>query len=163
MNLLAIKALAALALVVGIFGAGWKLGSEHTQAQWDREKAELNAKAVEELAAAQQHTRDVEADMQERLRKTTAAYTQKLKEKNDEENAAVERARTDGLFVNAECPSNPNTVSSAASSTGGSHAATRVRLHEKDGEFLIRLASEADRTAEQLTACQTILNEERHD
>lgn len=161
MNLLAIKLLAALALVAAVFGFGWHLGSEHTQAQWDREKAELNAQAAQEIAAANQRVLDAEHAATARIAQAEQAFTKKLQEKQDAEIAAVERARTDGLFINAECPSAADPVSSPAGNTGRGARQARVKLPATDGEFLVRLAAEADRVTEQLSACQDMLQKER--
>lgn len=156
-----IKIIACILVLIAAFGFGWRQGSLSVQSEWDREKAEINAQTAIAVSEANERTRAIEADMNERLRQVTGAYSRKLQEKNNAENAAVERAATGGLFINAECPAASGELPNSTPSTDGSPRTARVKLPAKDGEFLIRLAAEADRITEQLTSCQSILEAER--
>lgn len=160
-NLTTIKwALVATALL-GAFASGMKIGRDGVQAAWNAEKAAMNADAAEQIQQAMNKALATERESAKKVAEVSAKYQAVLKEKHHAEAAAVERARTNGLYVNAHCPAAADPVSDVAASTGGHHGEARVRLSEEDGEFLVRLAAEADRITEQLSACQAILESER--
>jgi hypothetical protein len=156
-----IKWIAIGLCVAAAFGAGWSWNGARLQAAWDAEKAELNAKAVEAVQAAMNNALETEREAARRIAVHSAQYQIALKERQGEEADAIDRARTGGLFINAKCSSGGDGVSEATSGASGRNGATRVELPKEDGEFLIRLAAEADRITEQLKACQAILEQER--
>jgi len=160
-SLATLKWIAIGVVVAAAFGAGWSWNGDRLQAAWDAEKAELNAEAVEAVQAAMSNALEAERDAAQKLAATSTKYQKALKEKQGEEAAAIDRARTGGLFINAKCPSSGDGVSEASSGASGRDGETRVELPREDGEFLIRLAAEADRVTEQLNACQSILEQER--
>lgn len=160
-NLALLKLLAIAALAAALFGFGWSMGSEHVEAKWNLEKAELNAQAAKELDEANARVRKTEQAARDRLAQTEHLYLDKLKDKSNEETLALTRARSGGLHINAKCPNTLDTVSNPTELATGRDGETRVELPREDGEFLIRLAAEADRVTEQLTTCQAILESER--
>jgi hypothetical protein len=161
MNLTMLK-WAAIGLVVCLsFIFGWNQGSLNVQAQWAKEKAELNAQAAKEIEEANNRVRAVERESYIKVAQTEQLFNKKLREKSNEEASALDRARNGGLFINAKCQSRTNTVSGTSSSSSSSDGETRVELSKEDGEFLIRIAAEADRVTEQLSACQKLLEDER--
>jgi hypothetical protein len=161
MNLTMLK-WAAIGLVVCLsFIFGWNQGSLNVQAQWAKEKAELNAQAAKEIEEANNRVRAVERESYIKVAKTEQLFNKKLREKSNEEASALDRARNGGLFVNAKCTGRSNTVPGTTSSSSSSDGETRVELSKEDGEFLIRIAAEADRVTEQLSACQKLLEDER--
>lgn len=151
----------ALLVVIGAYFYGHSEGADSVQAKWSAEKAQLNAQALAELQAANERVKEVEKEMGDRLQTAAEKYMKVIKEKSNAEAAAIDRAGSGGLFINAKCEGGSDAVSGAAGGTGGSDGTKRVELPRADGEFLIRLAAEADRVAEQLTACQAVLREER--
>lgn len=161
MNFTTIKWAAIGCVVIAAFMFGWTQGSLSVQAQWDKEKAELNAQAAKEIQEANDRVRAIERESYLKVAQTEQIFNKKLKEKDLEEVNALNRARTSGLFVNAKCPSSINAVSGAAKNSSSGDGETRVELHQADGEFLIRFAAEADRVTEQLSACQKLLEDER--
>jgi hypothetical protein len=161
MNLTMLK-WAAIGLVVCLsFIFGWNQGSLNVQAQWAKEKAELNAQAAKEIEEANNRVRAVERESYIKVAQTEQLFNKKLREKSNEEASALDRARNDGLFVNAKCAGRSNTVPGTTSSSSSSDGEARVELSKEDGEFLIRIAAEADRVTEQLSACQKLLEDER--
>ena len=161
MNLTTIKwAVVGVAFILACLFS-WTQGALNVQAKWDKEKAELNARAAAEIEAANNRVRAIERESYLKVAQTEQLFNKKLKEKDLEEANALNRARTGGLFVNAKCPSGADTVPGASSSSGSSDGETRVELPQADGEFLIRFAAEADRITEQLSACQKLLEDER--
>ncbi len=161
MNLTMLK-WAAIGLVVCLsFIFGWNQGSLNVQAQWSQEKAELNAQAAKEIEEANNRVRAVERESYIKVAKTEQLFNKKLREKSNEEASALDRARNGGLFVNAKCTDRSSTVPRTTSNSSSSDGETRVELSKEDGEFLIRIAAEADRVTEQLSACQKLLEDER--
>jgi hypothetical protein len=160
-SLASLKWIAIALCVVVAFGAGWDLGGDRVQAKWDAEKAELNAKAAEAIQTAMNRTLAAEREAAAKVAATSAKYQMKLQEKQSEEVAAIEHARAGGLYINAQCPSGGNSVSQTGSGSSGRNGEARVKLPDETAESLLRLAAEADRVAEQLNACQNILEEER--
>lgn len=160
-NLALVKAIAVALILAATFAFGWSTGSDRVQAKWDRERAELNAQAAKEISEANARVRAAEQATSARVAQAERNFINKLKEKSHAETLAIDRANTGGLFINAKCPNNSNAVSGSASGAGTSDGETRVELPRADGEFLIRLAAEADRVVEQLNTCQSILESER--
>lgn len=160
-NLALLKLLAVAAVAFALFGFGWSMGSEHVEAKWNLEKAELNAQAAKELSDANDRVRKTEQAARDRLAQTEHLYLDKLKDKSHAETLAIDRANNGGLFINAKCPNRLDAMPDATQLASGGDGETRVELPKADGEFLIRLAAEADRVAEQLSTCQAILESER--
>jgi hypothetical protein len=160
LNLQTIKWILIGLVVAAAFGAGWSWNGARLQAAWDAEKAELNAKAVESVQVAMNQALEAERDAAKQIAATSAKYQKALKEKQNEEAAAIERSRNGGLYINAKCPSGGNGVSETSTSSSGRDGETRVELPRADGEFLIRLAAEADRVTEQLNSCQQLLEQQ---
>lgn len=165
LNLKSFKIYAFAILAILIIGTsvaiGYRYGAMQVQSKWDKEKAELNAQAAKEIEEASNRVRAIEREANARVVQTEQLYNKKLKEKSNEEADALNRARTGGLFVNAKCPNAQGAVPGATSDSAASDGETRVELPKEDGEFLIRLAAEADRVTEQLSACQKLLEDER--
>ena len=151
----------ALLVVIGAYFYGHSEGADSTLAKWNAEKAELNAQALSDLQVAHARVKEVEKEMDGRLQVANNKYLKVIKEKKNAEAAAIDRAGSGGLFINAKCEGGADPLSGATGLTVGSHGTKRVELPRADGEFLIRLAAEADRVAEQLSACQAVLKEER--
>ena len=151
-----------LVIVIGAYFYGHSNGTDSVLAKWNAEKAEMNVQALAELEAAHARAAAIEKEMSGRLQVATSKYMKAIKGKKDAEAAAVGRAADGGLFIDARCEGGADAVSGAAPGAGGSNGAQRVELSRASGEFLVRLAAEADRVTEQLTACQNILIEERN-
>ncbi len=160
-NLMLLRLVAIGLIVALLVGVGYRYGSMSVQSEWDKEKAELNAQAAKQIEEANNRVRAIEREANSRVAQTEQLFNKKLKEKDLEEANALDRARTGGLFINAKCPSGSDSMPGASSSSGSGDGETRVELPQADGEFLIRLASEADRVTEQLSACQKLLEDER--
>lgn len=152
----------AIALCVAVaFGAGWDIGAGRVQGRWDAEKAELNAKAADAIQQSMNRTLAVEREAAAKVAATSAKYQKALKEKESEEAAAIDRARTGGLFIDAQCPGSGNGVSETGTGSSGRDGTTRARLPDATAEALLRIGAEADRVVEQLTACQEQLQKDR--
>lgn len=160
-NLMLLRIIAIGLISAILVCVGYQYGSMSVQSKWDKEKAELNAQAAKEIQEANDRVRAIERESYLKVAQTEQLFNKKLKEKDLEEANALNRARTSGLFINAKCPSGTNAVPGASSSSSSSDGETRVELPQADGEFLIRLAAEADRVTEQLSACQKLLEDER--
>ena len=153
---------AAIALAVAVaFSMGWRINGWRIQSAWDAEKAALNAEAARQIQEATDRVLSAERDAAKRVTAVSAKYQTTLKEKQREEAAAIDRARTDGLYLNARCEDATGAVPSTSESSSGRHGEARVRLPDATAEALLQLAAEADRVAEQLTACQHFIEEER--
>jgi hypothetical protein len=159
---LALLKLAAIGLLfAGAFAFGWYQGSLSVEAEWSKEKAEMNARAAEEIADANDQVRAIEQQAGRNLSAITVSYETQLRKITDEKNTTLRDTRNSGLFINAKCPSDKDTMPSSSATASGSDAETRVRLPDALAESLISLASEADAVTEQLTACQALVNADR--
>lgn len=158
------KFLAAMLLVASLLFAyayGRHDGVRITEAAWMAEKAELNAQAALKLDEAIKRNRQLEEEKRQAVNKAAFSYELKLGALKDEKDRAIDRARTSGLYVNADCSGRRNPLSATASGAGLDSRIQRVRLPDADADFLIAFAADADRVTEQLTACQAILRQER--
>lgn len=160
-NLLLIKWGAIAVLILAIFTSGWHLGAKNVQSKWDLNRAELVAESAKTLQESEERVLTVERQSVAKLAAVQTQYQKQLKGKQSEEAAAISAAYSGGMRIDAECPSNPNALSNTATGSTGVNATTRVKLSPEAGEFLVRLAAEADRVTEQLTACQATLEADR--
>jgi len=160
-SLALVKAGAIALALAALFYFGYSQGSDHVQSQWDRERAELNSQAAQKITEAYERVRATEQAASKRVAFAEQSYSKKLREKSNEESTALVRARTNGLFIDAKCPNNSDSVSGVTAVAADGHGEARVELPRTAGEFLISLAAEADRVTEQLSACQAILKSER--
>jgi len=147
----------ALLCATGYYGhTRYKAGAAHVQSKWDDEKAVIAAeaeKAKKEAAAK-------EAAALAAIQNAAANLKQENANALAERDSLIRDLRAGRVRVREalRCPSR---VPEAAGSAGPDHGASEGGLSDKDAEFLIRLASEADAAARRLTACQTILETER--
>jgi hypothetical protein len=160
-NLIFIKISAALALLVGAFFWGYHSASVSVHRQWSEEKATLNAQAAQQIATANAKVLAAERAASIRIAVISANYEAQLKEQTNEKNRLVTINHGDGLFVNAICSSRPNSNPATATPSSGGDGATRVRLSEADGRFLIEFAADADQVANQLKQCQAVIQSDR--
>lgn len=79
-NLALVKAIAVALILAATFAFGWSTGSEHVQAQWDRERAELNAQAAKAIEEANSRVRKAEQAASYRVAQSEKLYLTKLKE-----------------------------------------------------------------------------------
>jgi hypothetical protein len=113
------------------------------------------------LDKANKEVRELEhllANTQNRVEKV---YVDKIREVQVERNSLSVTARNSGLFIDAACPDSSNAVPSATPGSGSDHGTAKARLSGATAEALIAIAADADEIANQLTACQEILRNER--
>lgn len=150
-----------LAAIAAALAAAFWLGIQVEKSAWLAEKAELNAKAAEAIAASEQRVLEAERKSQAFVQAAASQYHANLEKLQNEKDAALAAAQSRGLFIDAECPSNRDPVPGPALRPPRDTGTQRARLPEATARALIALASEADRVTRQLTACQVILEKER--
>lgn len=158
------KLIGVMVLVAALlftYAYGRRDGVRITEAAWMAEKAELNAAAVAKLDEANKRNAQLEKQAKAKLLETANSYEMKLGVLKNEKDRAIARARTDGLYINTYCPSSGDALPTAPAGSGLDSRIQRVRLPDEDADFLISFAADADRVAQQLTACQQILLKER--
>lgn len=148
-----LRALAALLIVGGAFGAGWavngwRLGEQ--AAKTDRQRAEATA------ATWRQVVREVER-LQSNLSAATNAGREQLERAQDETNrlrACIDRGDC-GLRVRVERPVCPGTVPAADGGPVDTAAGAPLAAAARPDYFALRSAIEV--TEAKLTACQKAL------
>lgn len=134
--------------IAGAFGGGYYKGNSAGQAEvqqeWDKEKAEQYAQyaAVQEAARAREQALQVQAD---KLRKEKDSEIRNLN--------ARATALSNSLRERQTRPAEGSAVSSAAGV--GQSGCTGKNLFREDGEFLVRIAREADELRAALKQCYT--------
>lgn len=156
-----IAALAAVAVLLLTYGLGRHDGARMMEAEWQKEKAELNAAAVDKLQAKIVENAEKEAQHAQKIRNITDSFNSRLTEIKNEKTSALTVARGRGLYVNTRCPSDRNPLPEASSGVAADYRIARTRLSDEDADFLITLAADADKVVEQLTACQAVLQQDR--
>jgi hypothetical protein len=134
---------------IGAAGAGGlyqghKLGKAEVQQAWDKEKAAQYA----EYAKGQEEARRREQELQ--------ANADQLRREKDEEIrdiATKSAALASKLRDRKERPTQTGSVSSTASV--GSSGCSGKELYREDGQFLVRIAGEADELRSALKQCYT--------
>lgn len=137
-----IRLVVAIVLLCGAIGAIWYFyewaydrGAEHTQAEWDKEKAELTTAALAQSAA----NRAKEQLLNDKVRKVTHDY-QKLQADNARTASELERVQHNfQAALDSRCTENP-------ASTGCSDGARRLeqKLLSSCAVALVELAKIAD-------------------
>jgi hypothetical protein len=151
----------ALVLVICSYFYGHHTGVQVTKAEWETEKAVAAVEAAKILKAEQDKVREFEHLLANTQNKVEKVYVEKIRTVEVEKQQLVDIARTDGLFIDAACPDNSNSVSSPAASPGNDHGGAKARLSGEAAEALIAIAADADEVTHQLNACQEILRNER--
>ena len=151
----------ALLLVICSYFYGHHTGVQVTKADWEAEKATAAVEAANTLAKVNQEVRALENLLANKQNKVEKVYVDKIREVQVERNGLSATARDVGLFIDAACSDNSNSVSGAASSISGDNGTAKARLSRTTADALIAIAADADEIANQLTACQMILEEER--
>lgn len=147
--------------IISTFMFGYHQGGASVRADWMAHEADVNAQQAKAIADANERVRAIERKHALVIADITDNFQRQLKEKDDEKNTAIASMLANGLYVNAECPTCGNATGGTSTCKPTGSREKRVRLSNKDAEFLIRIASEADQVVEQLSACQAILKGER--
>lgn len=150
-----------LVLVIGAYFYGHHTGVKVTKADWEAEKATAAIDAGKVLDKANKEVRELEHLLANKQNKVEKVYVDKIREVQIERNSLSAAASNGGLFIDTSCSDNSNPVSGTASSASSDHGGTKARLSRETADALIAIAADADEIANQLTACQMILKEER--
>lgn len=153
---------AAIGLAVGV-ASGWfmctlKTAPEILSLQKALEtERRANAEAVADAYAEGMNKLTAQTN---KFNQTSAGYRAALKEKKNEEAAALARLDTERVRVTISPPGG-GPLPGAPAGAGGDIGTCPTGLPRADAEFLIRLAREADEVVIQLQACQQLLEQER--
>jgi uncharacterized membrane-anchored protein YhcB (DUF1043 family) len=142
--------------VVFLVGGGYYLGK----------KAEQTAQAERKVVALEKYQKDTETlrEQRDELQKKYAnktetvriEYREVIKYVDKTETELVDQLRNDKLRLSVRLRDAEASAATAnlAASAIGTHAERRAELHEETATALIRLTSDADRTAVTLGSCQ---------
>ena len=133
----------------GGYYKGNSAGKAEVQAEWAKEKAEQYA----EYAKGQEAARAREQEMQQAADKLRREKDAQIKEVS-----ARATALANSLRDRQTRPTETSTVSSAA---GTRPACSGRELYKEDGEFLVRIATEADELRAALKQCYAQYNAAR--
>lgn len=143
------RIVAVLAIIAFIAGGLWKVrhggivdGRAEVQAKWDADKAEQAAAALKAKEAAQQKERELQ-EAADRLRRAKDA---EIRDLNVRVGELANRLRNR--------PDRPADAPAGAASGARPGGCTGAELYRSDGEFLVRLAADADRVRLALRQCQ---------
>lgn len=155
------KPLAALLLVaVGVLmvlWAGYSIADRSWQAKWqERDLADKQAELAARKDATEKSNRLAAAQEQ-----AAQAYEKGKQDAQQEADATIAAYRAGTIRLRSQFTCFNRSVSNATTSTGVSDAARDCGLSERDVEFLIRFAEQADKVAHQLKAAQDIIMADR--
>ncbi len=164
MNPLILRFALSAALGIGVGGvSGWllcklKMEPEILNLQKTLEtERRANAEAVADAYAEGMNKLTAQTN---KFNQTSAGYRAALKEKKNEEAAALARLDTERVRVTISPPGG-GPMPGAPAGAAGDSGACPTELPRTDAEFLIRLAREADEVVIKLQACQQLLEDER--
>lgn len=154
----AVQIIAALALVLGIAGAGWKVRGWRDDVAISDLKTQhaLDLKAISDQAVEAAN----EARKKELLWRDAVSQVDKLK--GDLDNANSENARlrdsigsgTKRVYVAAKCPASSGGVSNSPATAGVDNATGQAELDPAIAKSLVGIAGDGDSAIRQLTALQ---------
>lgn len=153
--------LGALAFAIAAYFYGHHEGGNAVTAQWEVEKSQANQQAAQALQESNARALEAERALAKKQVKVEKIYVEKTREVEVVRDQLVDVARTGGLFIDAACSNGSGQLSGAATGGGGNHGREKARLSNEAAEALVAIAADADKVVQQLTACQSILNEER--
>ena len=143
------RIVAMLAIAALIAGGLWKVrhsgiadGRAEVQAEWNADKAQRAAALAAAKDAAQQKERELQ-EAADKLRRTKDA---EIRDLNVRVSELASRLRNR--------PDRPADAPAGAASGARPGGCTGAELYRSDGEFLVRLAADADRVRLALRACQ---------
>lgn len=131
-----LKAVALVAIVLGLFGAGAKVGAGHIQAKWDQEKAEQA---------------DATLQLERETRRAVDAITINSKKEKENAKATIDSLRAD-VRRGAERLS-VAVASCQAGDTGTGHSEARAELLPEAADRIVGIIGEADDAVRDLNEC----------
>jgi hypothetical protein len=140
---LAGAALLIIVAAVGGYMRGYENGEAKVRQQWDRAQADMMAKHAEAVEKA----REKEQDLQKAADKLRQEKDREIRDVVARNTALVNSLRDRQSRSTADSSAVPNTPSA------GQSACTGKQLYREDGEFLVRVAREADELRTALKQC----------
>lgn len=137
------------AIVMTVVAGGWRLKVERLEAAAERTKAataQANLWALEQARETEYRHRVAVADVDAKLTKALMAHDEALQALSAARRAGSVRVRDD-----RKCPAH---VPAPEPAPVGDHGAEGIYLPADAEARVLRLAHDADRNTEQLTACQ---------
>lgn len=155
--------LAWLASMAAVGAWQHKAGVTSEHDQWETREAKINSDAAVLIKAADDKVRDAEHVAAANISAIDADYQLKLKGKDDALAIALNTVRAGGkLFTHSTCPAPAgNAANQTTTSTGSGNGQARCQFSDADSDFLLRLGSEADKVADQLTSAQAVILADR--
>lgn len=143
------RIVALLAIAALIAGGIWKIrhsgiadGRAEVQAEWNADKAQR----ATALAAAKEEAQQKERELQEAADKLRRTKDAEIRDLNVRVGELASRLRNR--------PDRPADAPAGAASGARPGGCTGAELYRSDGEFLVRLAADADRVRLALRQCQ---------
>lgn len=174
-NLIAAVLLGALAYFA--YGWAYDIGAADADLVWQKKyNKDLIAanksldKALADFQEEQETRQALSQAIQESFAYLSASFQEKLGHVESRKNSVIADLRSDNLKLRigiktagraSACSSNQPEAGEATAAASGHHGTETAELSNEAAEFLIGLASEADKVVEQLTACQGLLIAER--
>lgn len=145
--------LIALVAAVLMLALAWGLGARSVQRKWDLAEAVRKSDEMRLAVAAERQAREKERRQAERLAEIETRYEQEKKDALADRDRTITELRSGQrrLYVNVQAPAGAGGASPAG--TGPGTAEARAELSQQDGEFLVRLAAEADDVVRELNYC----------
>lgn len=151
---------AVLAALWASYSFGHDVASEHYQrviAQHDADNSKaLAAEQLRYRGLEQQHAADIAAIDQQ--------HQQAIENEIISRDRTIADLRAGAVGLRDKfttCQRTRGAAAKAGTSTSQRDAAASIELQREDAEFLVQLASEADRVADQLRACQGVVRADR--
>jgi hypothetical protein len=133
--------LAVIAAFSGGYYKGDEAGQAYVQQQWDKERADTLVKYTEEVEKA----REKEQNWQQAADNIRQEKDRELKNLHARNTALANSLR--------ERPDRPNDGAVPSTPSTGQSGCTGKELYREDGEFLVRIAREADELRAALKQC----------
>ena len=164
-QLVILKWLGVIGLIVAV--GFWQRhdGALSERVVWETRLAEENANAAKSIQAAEESARQKERDSETKQALISKDYQRKLADARTKYKS-VDNAVANGTFslfdrgATAVCPNNGGTAE-ATPSAGGSNDGSACKLSANTSRALWFFATNADDVAEQLAACQAIVEADR--
>lgn len=150
--------------VLGSYSYGHHQGTVGEDVKWEvRATAEAQQAAVQ-IKAAEDSARQQEQAANQRQAAISSSYEEKLQNAEQTHQADLAAIRAGALRLRdpaSPVQACPAPGAPASPSTGGRDGAAAGYLSTEAADFLLSLADDADRTAQQLAACQAIVTADR--
>jgi prophage endopeptidase len=154
----------AVAAVLAALWAAYSFGADVTTEHYQRVMAQHDADNSKALAAEQLRYRGLEQQHAANIAAIDQQHQQAIENEITSRERTIADLRAGAIGLRSKfttCQRTSGATAPAGTGTSQRDAAASLELQREDATFLVSIASEADRVADQLRSCQAVIRADR--